>query len=1063
MVLWTGSAPADDVSAPAMLQMFEARWPTIEDRLVDIFIAGYGGLWLPPPGRADTGALSVGYDVFDRFDLGLPRSETLYGTDSYFGTLIGHAHRAALRVHTDLVLNHNGFRDASTPGFVAAGDYPGFVTTLSWDIDGDFHGRFEQGEENSRLAGLIDIAQEKNHQFIRHPVDPNDPNNIPGGTSHDLPDPNNARFYPDQELGGTTVFDPRLNQTVTLYDFNVDDPLAGDPILENATGLLMRHMRWMVQEFGVDGFRLDAARHMPRWVLDYVDQAVFLSKRQPRLDGSQDHPFIFSEAGYDSPGFLQSFIRKDIDPDNLGRVGGNRDVLDFNLFGAITNNLTSNGLANDWRTIKGASIDHHDDGYGDNGSQGVAFVRSHDELGAYLVNVAHAYMLMRPGNAIVYFNAEEFGPAEFREFPRGGQDDALGGLYGDTITTLVNLRNSHGRGNYRDRTPAGDEKEMLVYEREKSAVIVLSNRLDSGFDARSVQTAFKAGTVLVELSGNAEDPLVDPLQQFPSVVTVQPGGTIAINVPRNRNANGEEHGKGYLIYGVAAPQGQLRLTDSLGQDIDQVLPGGTPGPTTNGTTRLADVTVVSEDTFSVRLETNPVTLAGGFRDRHADGDQALLRIDGGLEVNLLPGVDHVTPDTVAYGFEEFTGLHQPGFFDPKGSGVFEQAIDAAQLSEGVHFITARAFRHRDPSTYTDNDPTTVGDGGPAVFADFRQAIYVDRLPPQAEFASFEPYGTPAERDLIFRSADQTAEAMHLFLNVPAGITDEVLFEAAAGGNNRASQIDRDLFVYGFAPVPSGNNVATALSIEPTGNWNVQRFPGLYLLTGHGLGLGDVNADNQFSPADLLPGEGTFEFILYSQHQRFHPAADVNADGLVDNHDLFLLGGVLETAGADPVTLDAYQEVLVRRGDVDQSGVTDAADIDDLYANLGSNQWRLDMDVDGIADFDDVVLLVEVILSTLFGDANLDRTVDGLDFVAWNQHKFQTGTGWATGDFNGDGVTDGLDFVIWNSQKFQGGSGATVPEPAAGLAAALASIVLTAFRRNHARIPARRRRSAAQGW
>ena len=37
---------------------------------------------------------------------------------------------------------------------------------------------------------------------------------------------------------------------------------------------------------GVDGFRIDAARHFPRWVLNYFDQATFLAKQTPLLDGS---------------------------------------------------------------------------------------------------------------------------------------------------------------------------------------------------------------------------------------------------------------------------------------------------------------------------------------------------------------------------------------------------------------------------------------------------------------------------------------------------------------------------------------------------------------------------------------------------------------------------------------------------------------------------------------------------------------------------------------------------------------------------------------------------------
>src|SRR5262249_59358853 len=131
-----------------------------------------------------------------------------------------------------------------------------------------------------------------------------------------------------------------------------------------------------------------------------------------------------------------------------------------------------NGLQNDWRRVVNASQDFQDDGIANNGSQGVAFVQSHDQPGAYLENVAYAYMLMRPGNAIVYFNAKEFGNG--RPFPRDGKLDALGGYYGSTITKLVNLRNTHGRGNYIQRLW---EKEWLIFQREGSALGGLSNRL----------------------------------------------------------------------------------------------------------------------------------------------------------------------------------------------------------------------------------------------------------------------------------------------------------------------------------------------------------------------------------------------------------------------------------------------------------------------------------------------------------------------------------------------------------------------------------------------------------
>ena len=116
MVVALRAAPAlaQARSEPAILQMYEARWDTIEDRMADIFQIGYGQMWLPPPQRADSGGQSVGYDVFDRFDLGGPRNETLYGTETSLKSSIAAAHNASVRMYTDFIPNHNGFSDLGT-------------------------------------------------------------------------------------------------------------------------------------------------------------------------------------------------------------------------------------------------------------------------------------------------------------------------------------------------------------------------------------------------------------------------------------------------------------------------------------------------------------------------------------------------------------------------------------------------------------------------------------------------------------------------------------------------------------------------------------------------------------------------------------------------------------------------------------------------------------------------------------------------------------------------------------------------------------------------------------
>src|SRR5260221_13413429 len=122
---------AEDVSAPAIFQVFESSYKTIEQRTADIFMAGYGAVYTPPPGRADSGNFSVGYDQYDRFDLGSAGNPTLYGTETGLKKLVSLTHNAAADYYVDFVANHNGFSDLSSKDgsghtFYDAGRYPGF-------------------------------------------------------------------------------------------------------------------------------------------------------------------------------------------------------------------------------------------------------------------------------------------------------------------------------------------------------------------------------------------------------------------------------------------------------------------------------------------------------------------------------------------------------------------------------------------------------------------------------------------------------------------------------------------------------------------------------------------------------------------------------------------------------------------------------------------------------------------------------------------------------------------------------------------------------------------------
>ena len=94
----------------------------------------------------------------------------------------------------------------------------------------------------------------------------------------------------------------------------------------------------MIEVIGVDGFRVDAARHMPSWVMNYLDQAVFRASLRTNLDGSIQPIYMFSEVADGTASNVQPLHSPRLCRTSSAsaratrRCGGNRDALDFPLF-----------------------------------------------------------------------------------------------------------------------------------------------------------------------------------------------------------------------------------------------------------------------------------------------------------------------------------------------------------------------------------------------------------------------------------------------------------------------------------------------------------------------------------------------------------------------------------------------------------------------------------------------------------------------------------------------------------------------------------------------------------
>ncbi len=158
--------------------------------------------------------------------------------------------------------------------------------------------------------------------------------------------------------------------------------------------------------------------------------------------------------------------------------------------------------------------------------------------------------------------------------------------------------------------------------------------------------------------------------------------------------------------------------------------------------------------------------------------------------------------------------------------------------------------------------------------------------------------------------------------------------------------------------------------------------------------------------------------------------------LMDNGDIYFLATLQNSSGTNLGDAFLYLPSNTITGDFDGDGDFDCDDVDPLVAVIAaaSNVLSFDLTGDGIVNGDDLTQwLLEagnfnVGGAYIPGDATLNGTVDGEDFIAWNAHKFSTTAAWCSADFNADGITDGLDFIIWNDNKFTSVAASGVPEP-----------------------------------
>ena len=90
-------------------------WKHFTNETLHLSTLGITHAWLPPPYKGGSGAGSVGYDVYDLFDLGEFDQQgtiaTKYGTKKEFLQAVKGAHKNNIQIIGEAALNHKAHGD----------------------------------------------------------------------------------------------------------------------------------------------------------------------------------------------------------------------------------------------------------------------------------------------------------------------------------------------------------------------------------------------------------------------------------------------------------------------------------------------------------------------------------------------------------------------------------------------------------------------------------------------------------------------------------------------------------------------------------------------------------------------------------------------------------------------------------------------------------------------------------------------------------------------------------------------------------------------------------------
>ncbi len=360
-------------------------WDKVKHNALELADAGFTAMWLPPAYKGTGGKSDVGYGVYDLFDLGEFNQKgsirTKYGTRQQYTDAIKALQAQGIQVYGDAVLNHKLGADATeTP-----------LATPYWQDD--------------RINPKGGLQQIKSHTKFTFPGRGGKYSNFEWNWWHfDAVDYN--EYNPSDRNTVYLLEGKRFDDYVALEKGNFAYLMGADLDFQNewVRGEITHWGKWYLENTNVDGFRIDAIKHISSWFFP-----LWLDELEKHV---KKDLFAVGEYWFNDIKTLHWYVDS---------VGGRMSVFDVPLHYNFHYASKSGGNYDMRRILDGTMMQQRP-------THAVTFVENHDSqplqalesvVEPWFKPLAYALILLRREGYPCVFYADYYG-AEYEDWGRDG-------------------------------------------------------------------------------------------------------------------------------------------------------------------------------------------------------------------------------------------------------------------------------------------------------------------------------------------------------------------------------------------------------------------------------------------------------------------------------------------------------------------------------------------------------------------------------------------------------------------------------------------------------------------